>query len=298
MNEILKSIKRTPYQSFASFLILFFTLFLSLFFFYLTSFFYGALAYVETKPEVTVYFDTKTPEADIFKTRDALLKSGKVSAVKYTSQQDALKIYRDLNRDDPLLLEMVSAEILPASLGFTTKQPEHLAQIAESLKKQTGVDEVEYQKSTIDRLFTFTTILRRVSLFVFIVLLTISMVVLVTTTAFKIALKKDEIELMQLLGASNGYIRSPFLLEGVFFGVLSASAAFMTFYFIYFYLQTFLKSYLSNIPQLAFFNLGHLELYTWPPSLYFIILSYGAIVLFGALIGFLGNLISTSKYIK
>ncbi len=298
MSEILKSIKRAPYQSLASFSVLFFTLFLSLFFFHLTSFFYGILSYVETKPEVTVYFDTKTQEKEIFKIRDTVLKSGKAADIKYVSQKDALQIYRDLNRDNPLLLEMVSADILPPSLGIYAKRPEFLSQIAEYLKKQPGVDEVEFQKNIVDKLLLVTMILRRVAMFVFLFLIFISFVVLITTTAFKIALKKDEIELLQLLGASNGYIRKPFLFEGIFFGFSAATLSFSVFYLIYFYFQPFLNSYLTGIPKLSFYNLSGYDLYVWPQSLNYVAFSYAITVIFGVVIGFCGNLLATSKYIK
>lgn len=298
MNEIIKSIKRTPYQSLASFLILFFTLFLSLFFFNLSSFFNGVLSYVETKPEVTVYFDTKTKEADIFKIRDTLLKSGQTASVNYTSQTEALQIYRNLNKDNPLLLEMVSADILPASLGVFAKQPAYLTQIAQYLKTQPGVDEVEFQKNIVDKLLVVTSVLKRISMFVFAFLLLITFVVLMTTTAFKIALKKDEIELMQLLGAPDGYIQKPFLQEGVFFGFAAGSVAFLLYYGIFFYLQPFLHSYLSGIPKLPFYAFGSYNLYVWPPTITFVIFSYIVTILFGMIIGFFGNLLSTSKYIK
>src|SRR3989338_153056 len=298
MNEILKSIKRTPYQSLASFMILFFTLFLSLFFFSLTSFSYGFLSYVETKPEVTVYFDTKTKETDVLKIKDTLIKSGKVSDINYTSQEDALKIYRDLNKDNPLLLEMVSADILPSSLGIYANKPVYLAEIADYLKKQPGVDEVEFQKNIVDKLITVTSVMRQISMFIFLFLLLISFIVLMTTTAFKIALKKDEIELLQLLGAAKGYIRRPFLIEGLVFGAFAATIAFVLFYGILFYLKPFLNTYLSGIGNLPFYNLGEFGFNVWPPSVNYIALSFAATNLFGMIIGLFGNLIATSKYIK
>ncbi len=298
MKDILTSIRRTPYQSLTSFLILFFTLFLSLFFFNMTSFFNGILSYVETRPQVTVYFQDKVEESDIFKIRDEVSATGKTTSIKYVSKDEALQIYKDLNKNNPLLLEMVTAEILPASLEVYATKPEYLSQIAEFLKKQNGIDEVVFQKNIVDKLVGLTTILRRISVFVLFFLLVISVIVLMTTTAFKIALKKDEIELMTLLGASKSYVRKPFILEGVFFGIGSGTLAFLFFYLIFLYFNTFFKSYLAGIPTLPFYNLGGLNIYVWPPSLNFVLLSYFAVILFGAGIGFVGNYISTSKYIK
>lgn len=298
MSEILTSVRRTPYQSLASFLILFFTLFLSLFFFNLTSFFNGILSYVETKPQVTVYFQTITKESEIFRIRDELTESGKALSIKYVSKEEALKIYKDLNRNNPLLLEMVTADILPASLEVFAKQPSFLAEIAAYAKRQPGVDEVIFQKDIIDKLLSLTTVLRRMSLFILVFLLLISFIVLMTTTAFKIALKKDEIELMRLLGASKFYVQKPFLYEGALFGLVAGTLAFVIFYLIFLYFNPFLQSYLAGVPRLSFYGLSNLDLYVWPPTATFVASSYVLTALFGVLIGFVGNYLSTSKYIS
>ncbi len=298
MNEIFTSIKRTPYQSFASFLILFFTLFLAVFLFGMTTFFNGILSYVETKPQVTVYFESETKESAIGSIRQQLIDSGKVSNAKYTSKQEALKIYKSLNKNNPLLLEMVSADILPASLEIYAKKVSDLPEIADQLNKLTGVDEVVYQRDVIDKLLSLTTLLRRVSVLILIFLVVVVFIVLMTTTAFKIALKKEEIELLRLLGANHSYVRWPFLKEGMFFGFASGSIAFIVYYAIFFILQPFFSSYLSGIPDLEFLALGSYGLFVWPPSPLFILLSYVLTVLAGIGIGYFGNYLSTSKYIK
>ncbi|OGK55182.1 hypothetical protein A3H80_05060 [Candidatus Roizmanbacteria bacterium RIFCSPLOWO2_02_FULL_37_19] len=298
MKDIFVSIKRAPYQSLGSFLILFFTLFLSLFFFNITSFFYGILSYVETRPQVIAYFDVQTKEKDILTIKEAIGKTGKTSSIKYVSQKEALQIYRQLNKDNPLLLEMVSANILPASLEVYAKKPVYLVEIAEFLQKQEGIDEVNFQKMIVDKLVTLTTILRRISTGLFIFLIFITIIVLITTTAFKISVKRDEIEVLQLIGASKWYIRKPFIMEGLFFGFSSGTIAFALFYLVFFYFQPFLSSYLTGLPKLGFYNLTNLNIYVYPPSIEFIALSYVLIIFFGMMIAFVGNYLATSKYVK
>lgn len=298
MRHIFVSIKRTPYQSLAAFLVLFFTLFMSLFFFQLISFFNGILSHLETKPQVTVYFKINTEEKDIFKIKEAVTKSGKSLSVKYISSKDALSIYRSLNRDNPLLLEMVSADILPASLEIYAKKPIYLSEIAEFLKKQSGVDEVSFPKNVVNQLLTLTNILRKLSLAVFLLLIIISIIVLMTVTAFKIALRKDEFELLRFLGASRWHIQKSFLSEGIFFGFASASAAWSVFYGVLFVFKPILQSYLVGIPKLSFYNFASYDLYVFPPSAGFIILTYFLSLAFGIIIGLMGNWLSTSKYIK
>lgn len=298
MNTIFQSIRRTPYQSFASFLILFFTLFTALFFFYLTSFFYAVLSHIEAKPQVTVYFKIDTETSDIAKVKEALLKSGKAESITFLTREDALKIYRSLNKDNPLLLEMVSADILPASLEIYAKKPAYLQEIASFLKKQKGVDEVIYQKDVVDQLLSLTDILRKLSLAIFLLLIVISIVVLMTTTAFKIALRKDEFELLRYLGASHWYIRNPFLKEGMFFGFVSATVAFAVFYGIFLSLHSFLDSHLVGVGTLTFYTFASYHLSVWPPSVLFILFSYILVLTFGVIIGLIGNFLSTSKYIR
>lgn len=298
MNDILTSIRRTPYQSLGSFLILFFTMFLALFFFNLTSFFHSMLAYVETRPQVIVYFDVNAEERDILSLKREMEQSPQTTSVSYVSQKEALQIYRDLNKDNPLLLEMVSAQILPASLEIYATKPQYLATIAQKVESRKIVDEVNYQEIIVEKLVALTTILRRISLGLFVFLVFISMIVLLATTAFKIAVKRDEIEVLQLIGATKSYIRRPFLAEGILFGFTSATLAFLLYYAMFLYFQPFLRSYLGGIPQLTFFNYGWLNLYVFPPTLEYIGMTYLMIVVFGILLGYIGNYMATSKYIR
>lgn len=297
MNEIFTSIRRTPYQSFAAFLVLFFTLFLSTSFFILLSFLHGLLGYVETRPQVTVYFQQKASESDVYKLRDTLIASGKVVSAKYISKDAAFQIYKDLNKDKPVLLEMVSASILPASLEINAKRPEYLPEVAEYIKKQPGVDEVHFQKDIFDRLLSLTDILRKTTIVLFVFLVVMSMVVLSTTTLFKIALKKDEIELLRLLGATNGYIKKPFLVEGLFFGFTAATVTFAIIGGTVLYFNPFLTSYLQGISTLVI-PVGSYPLTVWPLNPVFLAVTYGLAALFGMGIAFFASYLATEKYLS
>ena len=297
MREIFTSIRRTPYQSLAAFMVLFFTLFLSTSLLIVLSFLYGFLGYVETRPQVTVYFQQKTSEGDIFKTRDQLQASGKVSTVNYISKEKAFAIYKELNKDNPLLLEMVSPTILPASLEIFAKKPYYLPEIAEFIKKQPGVDEVHFQKDIFDRLLTLTTILRRTTFFLFTFLLVMAIVVLSTTTLFKIALKKDEIELLRLLGASNFYIKKPFLNEGLFFGLAASTISFAVILGVLMYFHPFLSGYLKGVPSLSLL-FGSYSLTVWPLNPVFLGLTFVLASVFGMGIAFIASYTATEKYLS
>ncbi|MCS6956656.1 MAG: permease-like cell division protein FtsX [Patescibacteria group bacterium] len=297
MKEIFKSIKRTPYQSLAGFLVLFFSLFLSLIILFSLSFVNGLLNYLETRPQVTVYFQSKTPENQIFKIRDELSQSGKTLSIKYISQKEAFEIYKNLNKDNPLLLEMVSSDILPPSLEIFAKKPSFLPEIVEYLKKQPDIDEVQFQKDIVDKLLTFTNALRKISFIFFGYLILMSIVVLTTTISFKIALKKDEIELLRLLGATNSYIRKPFLKESLFMGFIASIFSFFVLIFLLFYINPFLNYYLAGIFQISL-DFNFLKVVVWPFNFIFFGILFLFVLIFGCLISFLSSYLATNKYLK
>ena len=297
MKEIWTSIRRTPYQSFSAFLILFFTLFLTLILFVSLTFLYGTLNYLETKPQVTVYFQTKTLENQIFKIRDDLMASGKVLSLKYISKNEAFNIYKQLNKDNPLLLEMVSADILPPSLEVYAKKPIYLPEIAEYLKKQGDIDEVQYEKDIIDKLLVLTNTIRISALIFFSYLILMSIVVLTTMILFKIALKESEITLLKLIGATNFYIRKPYIFESLLLGITASTISFGIFSFIVVYFNSFLQSYFKGITVLSV-NVFNYPLNIWPLNYVFFAIVFVSITLFGMIISSVASYIATNKYLK
>jgi len=297
MKEIWTSIRRTPYQSLSAFLILFFTLFLSSMLFVSLTFLYGTLGYLETKPQVTVYFQNKALENQIFKVRDELMSSGKVSNIKYISKNEAFNIYKQLNKDNPLLLEMVSAEILPPSLEIYAKKPIYLPEIAEYLKKQGDIDEVQYEKDIVDKLLILTNTIRKTALIFFSYLILMSIVVLTTTILFKIALKESEITLLKLIGATNFYIRKPYIMESLFLGTTASILSFSIFSLITLYLRPFLASYLKGVTSLSV-NIFNYPLTVWPLNPLFFGIVFVSSLIFGAVIATVASYIATNKYLK
>ena len=297
MNQILTSIRRTPYQSLSAFLILFFTLFLSLMLFVSLTFLYSTLSYLETKPQVTVYFQNKSLENQIFKVRDELMSSGKVLNIKYISKNEAFNIYKQLNKDNPLLLEMVSADILPPSLEIYAKKPAYLPEIAEYLKKQGDIDEVQYEKDIVDKLLILTNTIRRTALIFFSYLILMSIVVLTTTILFKIALKENEITLLKLIGATNFYIRKPYIMESLFLGITASLLSFGIFSLLVLYFNPFLQSYLKGISSLSV-NVFNYQLTIWPFNYIFFAIVFVSSSVFGAVIATVASYIATNKYLK
>ena len=297
MSALGTAFKRTPYQTFAALLVLFFSLFLIAIIINSVSFMYGLLNYVETRPQVTVYFQNTANESQIFALRDDLMKSGKVASIKYISKQEAFKIYKDLTKDNPLLIEMTSASILPASLEIYAKEPAYLPQIADYLKGKPAVDEVQFQKIIVDRLLSLTTAVKFATLVMVSFLVLMATIVIVATTSFKIALRKDEIEILQLLGASRFYIIKPFLSEGFMIGLISAVLACLVLGGVSFALGGPLSAYLRGIPAIQL-HLPIGALTVWPFNPVFFAITFGITAAFGITIGLIANLLASRKYLS
>ncbi len=296
MSDVITSLRRTPYQTFAALSILFFTLLMSGLIFISLSFIQGLLGYVETRPRVIVYFQIKAEEEEIFAVRDKLEASGKTKEITYVSKTEAYNIYKELTKNDPLLLEMTSADILPASLEIDAKEPEFLPQIAEMLTDEPGVDEVQFQKDIVDNLLRLTSNIRQISLIFFGYLLFVSIIVLTITTSFKIALKKDEISLLKLLGASNDYIRKPFIQESIFLGLMATAGANIILVGLLVTLNSVLSGYLSGIPTLTVMLFGF-GMQVWPFNIAFVLATTLVTIFFSFLISLIASLSATNRYL-
>ncbi len=280
-----KHIRRSPYQAISAILIL------TLTFLAVSTFALGTLGshqilqYFETRPQVTAFFkDDATP--DLIETMKQDLESKEfVDQVKYVSKEEALAIYREQNKQDPLLLEMVTADILPASLEVSGITAQALPQIAELLKTQATVEEVVYQQDVIDTLTSWTNALRVIGLASIAFLTITSILLIMVMISMKIALRKHEIEVMRLIGASTWYIKSPFILEGAFYGALGAVLGWGITYIGLLYATPFLISFLGNIPVL-------------PVSVTVMLMVLGGELAFGLIVGSLGSLIAVRRFLR
>lgn len=222
-----RNIRRSPYRAFAAVFVMTLTfLFISFFAFLL----YGSakvIGYFESRPQVTAFFKNETKQVDINNLENSLKANDNVASVKFVSKEDALKIYKEQNKNDPLLLELVTSDILPASLEISTVKIEHLSGISNMLKNSPLVSEVVFQKDIVSILTSWTNALRGIGLGIIIILSLVSISEMVTIIGVKISQKKSDIEIMRLIGAGSWYIRTPFLLEGIFYGTAGALAGWM-----------------------------------------------------------------------
>lgn len=279
-------IRRSPYQAFAAVSIMTMTLFLAGTFLIIAAGSQAVLRYFETRPQVNAFFNSDlvpTPQQiDLIKSK--LASTGWVDSVNYVSKEDALRIYKDLNKNDPLLLEAVTAKMLPASIEASAKDPQNLKQIADLLKTETGIEDVRFAEDVVSTFSTWTRSLRIVGISLVGTHIVITFSIILLIISLKVAGRRDEIYLNQLVGAASDYISGPFILEGLIYGLTGGVIAWGISYLVLLYSMPFLVTFLSGIPLL-------------PPPVWFMLEVLLGQMLLGSLIGALGGALAVKRFL-
>jgi len=200
----------------------------------------ASLKELESKVDVNVYFITTAPEEDILLLKKRLEDLPEVASVEYVNRDEALARFVERNKGNALVLqslEELGDNPLGALFNIKAKLPTQYASIVSYLNKQTEnvlsagnssiVDRVNYADNQIiiDRLSSLTAGVRKLSIFVSLILIAMAALVTASTVRLAIYNSRQEISVMRLVGANNSYIRGPFIIEGVMYGVLAAISA-------------------------------------------------------------------------
>lgn len=245
-----RNIRRSPFQALAASMAMFSAFFALLIFLLLAAGSQTTLKFYESKPQVIAFFKDGTTQNDVTAIQNALDQTNKIKSTKYVSKEEALQIYHKLSKDKPDLVEAVTANILPASLEVSTQSPEDLSMIAEMLKKEPVVDDVVLPQDVVKNITSGARLIRLVGGTVVIYLILFATLQVLMIISFKIRLKRQEIEIMRLLGASPGFIRTPFILEGIFYGLVGALIAWVAVYILLWFFEPFARNFFQGEMQL------------------------------------------------
>ncbi len=166
---------------------------------------------------VSAYFKNDVPQENIMLAKAKLEKDMRVLSVKYVSKEDAFKIFTQLNKDDKLLLESVTASILPASLEIKTTQIGDIEVIASELKSYDGVEDVRFFRDAVNNFRGWSRIINTTGLILVGVFLFISFSVIVVALRLTISAKGQEISILRLVGASDSFIKRPLILQAMIY---------------------------------------------------------------------------------
>ena len=253
---------------------------------------------VRDKVDISVYFVTTATEDNILAVRDQLMKLPQVAAVTFESTDDALSKFRSKHANDQLslqALEELNYNPFGASLSIRAKDPSQYESIVKFLNSSpalaTGgtsiVHKVNYEqnKESIDKLSLAITATKQIGLAIVILFGLASILIAFATIRLAIYTSKDEIAVMKLVGASNAYVRAPFIVEGVITGVLSACIMALLLWPITIYVGMKSSNWFQG------FNLGSYFI-----SHFFII--FGVLLISGVLLGAVASMFAIRKYLK
>lgn len=281
----LHHIRRSPFQSLIAFVAVFLSFSVLNTFVYLNRGLNHVLNYFETKPEITIFLKDGLDAEKITALEEEIKTYPQVREIRKISKEKALELYREMNKNNPYLTEMVTASILPASIEISANDPRVLEVIAQKFSSKSEVDEVIYQKDIIQSLLNWTKIIRIFGIALVVIFLIASFLIIFSLIGMKITNRKDEIRISRLLGASQFYVKRPFLLEGAIYGTLGAFIAFLFSYLTIFAFRHSINHFFQPIVFINEFSLLD-------------ILILIAELLFGLVIGLSASWLGARRYIK
>jgi cell division transport system permease protein len=184
----------------------------------------------KAKVDVDVYISDNATVAQVNTLRDklnGLRTDGTVAAITYVSKDDALRIMRERLRD-PSVLDELPSNPLPAKFNVRPTEAENADVIVAAVKDDAALDPTEgivYPESTADRLLTAATFVQWAGFALIGVLLLAAVLLIGNTIRLSIFARRREVEVMRLVGATNWFIRWPFMIEGVICGLVGAVVA-------------------------------------------------------------------------
>lgn len=239
--------------------------------------------------QVTVYLDRDLTVQEQSALRTRITAIPGAARVNYVSRDEALKRFKGRLRGQETLLEGVRPEILPTSFEIALKSSSRdtpgVEAFVSNLKRIPGINEVQYGEEWVRRFNTFLNFMRMLGALLGSFLVIAVVFIVSNTIKLTIYARRDELEVMSLVGATRFFIQAPFLIEGVIQGTLGALLSMALLVGLY-------QAFLHNAGNFLAFNPA-------ASGLAFLPLEYvGGIVLAGILLGFIGSLTSLKRFIN
>ena len=290
---------RNNVVSFASILVMTMTLFVLGSILFVSATLDASLNQIRDKVDINVYFVTEAPEEDILALKRSLESLSEVASVEYVSREQALERFRSRHENDQLTLQALDElgeNPLGANLNIKAKETSQYEGIAEFLGNESAlstvddipiIDKVNYfqNKNAIDKLSEIIDSSETFSLIIIAILVIASVIITFNTIRLAIYTSKDEISVMKLVGASNSYIRGPFVFEGIMYGIVSALITLILFYPLTIWLGPLTENFFSDINLFDYY----VDKFS---KIFFIILGSGV------LLGAVSSYLAVRKYLK
>lgn len=294
----LSYIRRSPFQAIAAIFVLALTFFVSTILAVVVYSSIQLVSYFETRPQVIAFLkEDATPET-VSALQNKLTNDARVKNVRYVTKEEALNIYKNATSDNPLLAELVSPSIFPASLEFSVVDLSQAQNLIDEVKSEAIVDSVGFTASiggkeavgdVVQRLKTIVFYVRIGGAVLVGALALTSFMVLTVVIGMRMVTRKGEVETLSLIGAKPGFIRAPIVLEAIGYSLLGVVTGWVLAIILVLYSTPTIIGYFKEIPVLPKSSLLFFEL-------------LGAILLgeivIGVIISTLGSMVAISRAMK
>lgn len=248
---------------------------------------------LQDKVDVSVYFKTDTPEDQILKAKKDTEALADVERVNYISRDQALNDFKARHAKDQLIqdsLAQLDNNPLQASLNIKSKDPTKYPDIVrflEGSKYKDLIDKINFYENqgVINRIQSISSGAQNWGLAVTLILGLIAVLVTFNTIRLTIYNQRQEIEIMRLVGASNWYIRGPYLAEGGFYGLFAAIISLVVFYPVVYFVSGKISVFVPTVDLFGYFvsSVGQIVLLT---------------VALGIALGVISSSITISRHLK
>jgi cell division transport system permease protein len=254
----------------------------------------GILTSIKSQVEVAVYLKENVTDELKSYLENEIKSWNEISEVKYVSKEQALEKFKKENEGSEILKE-IQGNPLPASFELKLKSPEKVEQVALRFMDKSGnyiegVDEVIYGQNYVQKLFSITAIAGTIAFLIIIVLLLAAIVLIFNTIRLSVHSRRKEIEVMKLVGATNWFVRLPFLFEGFFEGFVGSLISVIFLYF--------LSNYLLIRGEKAIVDTMHIKDLAILGNNNIIVYIYAGLIILGGLIGIFSSGFALKRYIK
>jgi cell division transport system permease protein len=239
--------------------------------------------------QITSYLNKEVGADGLAKLVERVRSFPEVERVQYTDQEQAWRDFQTALGTQSGLLDGLPRDLLPASIEITLKQDQRdgaaVEKLAERLKREPKIAIVEYPQEWVERLALITLAVRWAKWIVGGVLFLATFFIVGSTAKLAILARQDEVEIMQLVGASENLVQAPFVLEGMILGLAGAAASVGALWAVYLVLQ-------NELPALGAWLVPAGKLQFLDRT------SAGSIVAIGCLLGATGSLFSLRRFIR
>lgn len=252
-----------------------------------------ALQSLQDKIDISVYFKIDSAEDEILKIKKSLEALGEVKRVEYISRDKALEIFRARHQDEETInqaLETLETNPLSASLRIQAYNSKDYAVIDAYLKNESFkplIDKISYSKNStvIERLNKIIETIKQSGMFLTALFSFVAVLITFNTIRLAIYSNREEIGIMRLVGASNIFIRGPYAVEGIIYGVIAGVLSFALSAPVIYYIDPYVKIFIPEMEIWSYIASNSLKL-------------IGYQIFFGVILGLISSSIAIRKYLR